>query len=125
MVLIMIKDENLLGLDDLNNNEFKFNNLFNNLNDIGINENLEFDSPYENSFLNCAYYSEDEFLQCFKDSKLSSLLSLNIQGIGSKFSNFQEFLNNFKYSMFSFDILALQEIHNVHDKDSFFYKWLP
>jgi exonuclease III len=115
----MIQDENLLGLDDLNNNEFKFNNLFNNLNDIGIN-NLEFDSPYENSFLNCAYYSEDEFLQCFKDSKLSSLLSLNIQGIGSKFSNFQEFLNNFKYSMFSFDILALQEIHNVHDKDSFF-----
>ena len=116
----MIQDDNLQGLGSiLADDKFRFDSLFQNENGIGIEENIIFDSPYENCFLNCAYYSEDEFANCFKDTKLSSLLSLNIQGLASKFINFQEFLNELACHKFSFDIIGLQEIHSIVNKDFF------
>ena len=49
----MIQGENLLGLGDiLNNDNLKLDSLFNNQNDIGIEENIISDSPYENCFIN-------------------------------------------------------------------------
>ena len=116
----MIQDDNLLGLGSiLADNKFKFNTVFQNENGIGNEDINIFDSPYENCFLNCAYYSEDEFANCFKDTKLTSLLSLNIQGLASKFNNFQEFLNELACHKFSFDIIGLQEIHSIINKDFF------
>lgn len=116
----MIQDDNLLGIGSiLANDNYKFNSLFQNENGIGSQENVIFDSPYENCFLNCAYYSEDEFANCFKENKLSSLLSLNIQGLASKFNNLQEFLNELACHKFSFDIIGLQELHSIINKDFF------
>ena len=114
----MIQGENLLGLSDiLDNDNLKLDSLFNNLNNIGIEENIISDSPYENCFINCNYYDEDEFIDNFKSSKLSSILSHNVQGINSKFNNFKEFLSNLKSQNFCFNIIGLQEIHSVIDKD--------
>ena len=116
----MIQDDNLLGIGSiLANDNYKFNSLFQNENGIGSQENVIFDSPYENCFLNCAYYSEHEFANCFKENKLSSLLSLNIQGLASKFNNLQEFLNELACHKFSFDIIGLQELHSIINKDFF------
>ena len=113
----MIQGENLLGLGDiLNNDNLRLDSLFNNHNNIE-DENIVSDSPYENCFINCNYYDEDDFINNFKNSKLSSILSHNVQGINSKFNNFREFLNNLKSQNFSFSIIGLQEIHSVIDRE--------
>ena len=113
----MIQGENLLGLDDiLYNDNLRLDSLFNNHNNIE-DENIVSDSPYENCFINCNYYDEDDFINNFKNSKLSSILSHNVQGINSKFNNFREFLNNLKSQNFSFSIIGLQEIHSVIDRE--------
>ena len=85
------------------------------------NESNE-DSPYSNLEIDCKYLSETQFIQIYngkQPNKSLSFLSLNCQGLNSKFSEINEFNNNLKSKGLSFDILFLQEIHKIEDASVF------
>ena len=67
--------------------------------------------------LNCDYLDSTEFLNKYRDSKEYSLLSWNIQGLNSKFNELKEFFNILHSNDFTVDILALQETHQIANRD--------
>ena len=70
------------------------------------NESNE-DSPYSNLEIDCKYLSETQFIQIYngkQPNKSLSFLSLNCQGLNSKFSEINEFNNNLK---------SLPNLHHV------------
>ena len=83
-----------------------------------LNNHLPVDeSPYLETTIDCAYYDETNFLSKFKHSKSISLLSLNIQSLPAKFSEFNSFVSELMQSKFTFDFIALQEIWSLNDPD--------
>lgn len=103
------------GTDDLRSN-FTFTNLLRG--ESGSDEVIQ-DSPYEDIELNCNYYSEDELKKQFADNSNLSMMSFNIQGLGSKFDQLNEMLTSLKQSKITFDIIALQECFSVPSPELF------
>lgn len=99
--------ENILSTDNLMSLD-RFNFL------SSINSNEE-NCPYESININCKYYDENTLISTLKQSISSSLLSLNIQSLPSKFSEFSEFINSLQTHNVFFEIIALQEIFQIHD----------
>ena len=107
-------DRGYIGLDIISeSSDYDFVSKFDEEND---------DSPYSNLLIDCKHLSEEKFIEMYgskQQSKSLSFLSLNCQGLNSKFSEIKEFNNNLKSKGFSFDILFLQEIHQIKDSTVF------
>ena len=73
------------------------------------------ESPYADTEVECNYYDETQFINKFKSNKLHSMLSLNIQSLPSKFTEFSAFISELNSNEFSFDFIALQELWTLHD----------
>ena len=109
-----LNENNFTGLDELKNEHyFDFTKTF----ESPAFE--DFDNPYENISLNCDYLDSTEFLNKYRDSKEYSLLTWNIQGLNSKFNELKEFFNILHSNDFTVDILALQETHQIVNRDLF------
>ena len=93
-------DRGYIGLDVISeSSDYDFVSKFDEEND---------DSPYSNLLIDCKHLSEEKFLEMYgskQQNKSLSFLSLNCQGLNSKFSEIKEFNNNLKSKGFSFDIL--------------------
>lgn len=96
---------------DIENNE-KFN-LFGN-NHCDIIENVF----WENN-ISCMYYDEDKFCSIKQIKNNILCLSFNIQSIGAKFTEFNNFLNHLFSNKIIPDLICLQEIWNVPSFDDF------
>ena len=79
-------------------------------NQISIDE-----SPYADTEVECNYYDETQFISKFKSNKLHSMLSLNIQSLPAKYTEFSAFISDLNSNDFSFDFIALQELWTLHD----------
>lgn len=118
-------DQNMtyeFGLNDLQNlPQFDFKQTF--TDGTNLQENFsDFDNPYENINLSCDYLDTQSFISKYKSVEDISLLSWNIQGLSSHFSQLCDFVDNLASNNFSLDILALQEIHRIHDSSLFTLK---
>ena len=94
--------EKLKGLDQLlNDAKFDFLSKFTNMNGE--------ESAYSNLNINCQYFTEDEFLDKHSQNRAMSFLSLNCQGLNSKFSAIKEFTHKLRSKKFEFDLLFFKK----------------
>lgn len=117
---MMIYD-NTYSLENLANNPlFNFtNNLSNNEYLISANnDDLIDDSPYSNLDISCKYLDESSFCNTYKNNTNFSFLSLNLQSIHAKFTEFHEFITNMSVHNCAPDIILLQELWQIHDISS-------
>lgn len=107
-------DNGLLGTGDFQSrDDFNFQSKLNSNND---EVNYFQDSPYDNCMIDCKYYDETDYISKFKNKRHVSLMSLNIQGIHSKFSEFSELITSLSNNNCNFEIIALQELFKVVDE---------
>ena len=76
-------------------------------------------SPYTNHNISCEFYDTNAFISNFKNSSNFSLMSLNIQSLPSKFSDFEELINELSSNNCSFDVICLQEIWRISNPDMY------
>lgn len=99
----------------LNNKNYDFFTQFYNDND---NDNDTFQSTYSDISTLCKYYDENELITLCKKSKNKLFLSINVQSLPSKFSEFEEFVNVLSRNECSPDFICLQEIWQIPDENS-------
>ena len=75
------------------------------------------DSPYSNSKFSCYYFHDLDFVNKYKGDKRLKILSLNMQSILSKFSEFKDWISFLDQSDCSPDIICLQELWNIPNDD--------
>ena len=98
----------------LNNNQeldfqISFNNFYNG-NDGG------FDNPYLQTKINSKFYDSDSLANT-PDKSNPLFLSMNIQSLQSKFSEFKNFIQQLSSSGINVDVIALQELWTVNYPD--------
>ena len=83
-------NETIYSIDNLNTDpSFNFSNsLFNSYLFNTHDDDID-DSPYSNLDVKCTYFDENQYVMNFKNLKKFSILSLNIQSLPSKFTEFQ------------------------------------
>ena len=75
--------------------------------------NFEFsDSPYDNSSINCTYIDENKIISSPSSPNDLTIISINIQSITSKFSEFSQLINNLNAHNAAPDVICLQELWN-------------
>ena len=85
-----------------------------------ITNNAEIsDCPYNNVTIDCHYYTEKSFLDRFATCNRFSLLNWNIWGLSAKWESVNEFISELNSKTFSFDIIAFQEIFQLHQPEIF------
>ena len=85
-----------------------------------ITDNAEIsECPCDNITLDCHYYTEKSFLDRFANSNRFSLLNWNICGLAAKWESVNEFISEINSKTFTFDIIAFQEIFQLHEPEIF------
>jgi len=84
-----------------------------------LNNNFQADSPYSNSVFDCKCVNENTFSQLNSSNTDFKILSLNIQSLPAKFTNFSLFISNLIAKNCSPDIICLQELWQFPDSISF------
>ena len=107
--------------DLLSNPKFNFLNSFNqsNTSDLPDSYNDVNDNPYDLSTIKCTYMDENQFATCLAFKKKFSFMSLNIQSISSKFSEFSEFIYCLDAKNSFSDVILLQETWKIVDTSCF------
>lgn len=72
-------------------------------------------NTFSNTHLHSKYYDHSSIISKFKNCKLPLILSTNIQSLMSKFDQLKNFILELTNAGISIDIIALQEIWQVHD----------
>ena len=111
-------DEPIYSLDNFANDpKFNFlNTLSENTDAEEDNLSYEFsDSPYHNHNVLCSYIDESKFTSTYKNSNNFSYMSLNIQSLPAKYTEFNELICNLNVNCCAPDIIALQEIWQIQD----------
>jgi exonuclease III len=67
------------------------------------------DSPYVDSNIICSYIDELSFYEKFKNDKRLSVMSLNIQSLPAKYSEFEEMIKHMSLNNCEPDVICLQE----------------
>ena len=111
-----------MGLDNIQSDpRFNFLSFFTNEdNDDSVPDSFFINSqcsPYTDINLNCSYL-ETEKIKDLDPTKFT-VLSINIQSLPSKFSEFSDFVDEFSCSDASPDIICLQETWKVLDNSMF------
>ena len=95
---------------------YNFKNLIQN--SVGDGQRNFFnDSPYYDIDIDSKYYEIEDFIKVNSENSNISLLSLNIQSIGSKFTQFKDFHDELSSNKCNFDIYAFQEVYSIVDAD--------
>ena len=83
-------NETIYSIDNLNTDpSFNFSNSLFNSDLFNTHDDDIDDSPYSNLDVKCTYFDENQNVTNFKNLKKFSILSLNIQSLPSKFTEFQ------------------------------------
>jgi len=107
-------------------NPFFLNNLAINpnydfLKTIQSDDDSDFDicSPYDSVNFDCRYSDLSSFVNKSRNTRNIPIMSLNIQSLSAKFSEFKEFICILDKSNTSPDIICLQELWSIHSHSSF------
>ncbi len=110
----------------MTNPVFALHNLTNNpsfnfINNLLPLEDSDFDlnSPYELNNFDCQYSDLSNYVKSFANNTNVSIMSLNIQSISAKFSDFKELIVTLSKSNMSPDVICLQELWNFHSHLNF------
>ena len=95
----------------LGNSNFDFISALNNSDPDNNNLNFQ-DSPYDTTSINCSYIDESELIANRKQCKDFSMLSINIQSLPAKFTEFSQFISILNASNAAPDVICLQELWN-------------
>ena len=71
------------------------------------------DSPYDTTDISCEFIDPSSYASSFKNLKDLSILSLNIQSLAAKFSEFKDLICLFIDSNCAPDVICLQEIWQI------------
>ena len=82
-------------------------------------DDVDLGSPYSNSEISCEFYDTINFASTFENLSQFSMMSLNIQSLPSKFTDFEEFISELSDKNCTPDILCLQELWRLNDPDAF------
>jgi exonuclease III len=85
----------------------------------GNDDDIDLNSPYSNSEISCEIYDTANFTSTFSNSKNFSMMSLNIQSLQAKFSEFEEYIYELSRNNCNFDVICLQELWRLNDPDFF------
>jgi len=103
-------------------NEYDFSNLFiNRYVSDSDNDSLDCvnDSPYDDLDISCTYMDELKFSRQYKNCKKLIFMSLNIQSLPAKFTEFQDLIVNFDHANCAPDVICLQETWKIPDSSYF------
>jgi hypothetical protein len=98
---------------------FNFLQIFNQYNNDDSLDEPSLDSPYNNNLITCIYMDETRFSSTYANNCNLSILSLNIQSLPAKFSEFSEWISSLLLSNSELDIICLQEIWQFPDHTLF------
>ena len=112
-------NETIFSIDNLNSDpSYNFSNSLFNSDLLNTHDDDLNDSPYSNLDVQCTYFDENQYVTNFKNLKKFSILSLNIQSLPSKFTEFQELIQHFQINNCEPDILCLQETWQIQNISS-------
>jgi hypothetical protein len=77
------------------------------------------DSPYDDISILCSYMDETRFSNTYSNNPNLAILTLNIQSLPSKFTEFSEFIRSLQISNSAPDIICLQELWQFPDPSMF------
>ena len=105
-------DSQTFSLDNiLANGNYDFISALNNSDPDTNNLNFQ-DSPYDTTSINCSYIDESELIATRKQRNDFSMLSVNIQSLPAKFTEFSQFISILNASNAAPDVICLQELWN-------------
>ena len=111
---------NIFSQDNLTNSaSFDFSKVLNQQSTSDENNYFINDSPYNCAEISCQYVSEPEFIAKYANHLNPSVLSLNIQSLAAKFSEFSTFINSLAIGNCAPDVICLQEIWRIPDNTMF------
>jgi hypothetical protein len=99
-----------------NDPNFNFMHIFNQSNN---DDEPSLDSPYNSNSIACTYMDENLFSSTYSNNCDLSILTLNIQSLPSKFTEFHEWISSLQRSNAEPDIICLQEIWQFPDHSLF------
>jgi exonuclease III len=103
----------------MNNPNYDFLHRIRNVDDSNDSHFSINDSPYSDCNIKCNYIDEVGYYEQYKNCKDLAIMSLNVQSLPSKFSEFSEMIAfMYKYNC-SPDVICIQETWKIVDPDLF------
>ncbi len=102
-----------------NNQDFNFLEQLSKSDLFEVSNDINNDSPYCNIDLHCKYHDEMQYVSSYANTNAVTYMSLNIQSLQSKFSQFQEMIQNLNNNNCAPDIIMLQEVWKLPDPSLF------